>query len=116
MRIVGRVSEVRSRTMAAIKSKNTVPELVLRRELARVGLRFRLHKKGLPGKPDIVFSRLKVAVFCDGDFWHGRGWKKRLASGKRFGVRHDYWTQKIKTTSRWTEEITVSFVALDGSY
>jgi DNA mismatch endonuclease (patch repair protein) len=59
--------------MSRIRSKNTRVELILRRLLFRMGLRFRVHVPHLPGKPDIVFSRAKVAVFVDGDFWHG--WK-----------------------------------------
>jgi len=89
------VSAARSRNMAAIRSKNTKPELVLRHLLTAAGLRYRLHRKGLPGRPDIVFVGPRVIVFCDGDFWHGRNWK-RLGGGSRFKVRKKYWTQKIE--------------------
>lgn len=68
---------VTSRIMAAVKGKNTEPELLLRRELHRRGLRYRLHDKRLPGRPDIVFASARVAVFVDGDFWHGHGWRER---------------------------------------
>lgn len=54
----GRVGLVRSRTMASIGTKNTLPELLLRKQLGAVGLRYQLHKKGLPGRPDIAFSRV----------------------------------------------------------
>lgn len=63
--------------MAAVKGKNTEPELLLRRELHRRGLRYRLHDKRLPGRPDMVFASARVAVFVDGDFWHGHGWRER---------------------------------------
>lgn len=67
---------VTSRIMAAVRSKDTEPELLLRRALHARGLRYRLHP-ALPGRPDIVFSRARLAVFVDGDFWHGHGWRER---------------------------------------
>jgi DNA mismatch endonuclease (patch repair protein) len=66
----GRIAAVRSRIMAAIRGKNTKPELVVRRALHAAGLRYRLHKSGLPGHPDLVFTRLKTVVFVHGCFWH----------------------------------------------
>lgn len=63
--------------MAAVRAKDTQPELMLRRALHRRGLRYRLHDKRLPGRPDIVFPRARVALFVDGDFWHGQGWQER---------------------------------------
>lgn len=60
----------RSRCMARIRSKNTGPELTLRKELWRLGLRYRLHHNVF-GKPDLVFMSARVAVFVDGCFWHG---------------------------------------------
>ena len=68
-----------SKIASKIKSSDTKAERVLRSEVWKLGLRFRKNARDLPGKPDIVFSREKVAVFCDGDFWHGRSWiKKRI--------------------------------------
>ncbi|WP_348652882.1 hypothetical protein [Polyangium sp. y55x31] len=64
---------------AASAKRNTRCELALRRELWRRGLRYRLHLPGLPGRPDIVFTKHRVVVFCDGDFWHGRHLEARLA-------------------------------------
>ena len=63
--------EQRSFTMSRIRSRDTKPELTIRRLVHARGLRFRTHKNGLPGRPDLVFVRAKVAVFVDGDFWHG---------------------------------------------
>jgi len=63
--------EARSSLMSRVKSKNTKPELALRRALFKRGLRFRIHGKGLPGKPDIVFKGRRLVVFCHGCFWHG---------------------------------------------
>ena len=58
--------------MSRIRSKDTGPELALRRALWRLGLRYRLHIRHLPGTPDLAFPSTRVAVFVDGDFWHGR--------------------------------------------
>ncbi len=62
--------EQRSRCMAAIKGRNTKPELAVRRMVHAMGYRFRLHRKDLPGKPDLVFPRLGKVIFVHGCFWH----------------------------------------------
>lgn len=61
----------RSALMARIKASNTKPEISLRSQLQRLGLRFRIHARHLPGTPDVVFGRARVAVFVHGCFWHG---------------------------------------------
>jgi DNA mismatch endonuclease (patch repair protein) len=87
------------KTMSAVKSGGAAPEILLRKTLWRMGLRYRLHVKNLPGKPDIVFAKLNVAVFVDGDFWHGRQW--RLRGYKSLESQFDgvsnkpYWVEKI---------------------
>jgi DNA mismatch endonuclease (patch repair protein) len=63
--------EKRSRMMSGIRGKNTKPEIITRKILHGAGYRFRLHRKDLPGKPDIVLPRYKVAIFVNGCFWHG---------------------------------------------
>lgn len=68
---------ITSKIMAAVRSKDTQPEWLLRRELHRRGLRYRLHDSRLPGRPDLVFTRTRTVVFVDGDFWHGHGWRER---------------------------------------
>ncbi len=81
----------RSRNMAAIRAKDTKPELALRRALRRAGaIGYRLHRRDLPGRPDVAFIRWKVAVFVDGVFWHGHPdhWDPEKAAS-------DYWRQKI---------------------
>ncbi|MGR6739420.1 very short patch repair endonuclease [Pseudomonas chlororaphis] len=60
----------RSERMARIKGSNTRPEIALRKVLHRLGMRYRLHGSGLPGKPDLVFARYKTVVFVHGCFWH----------------------------------------------
>jgi len=93
--MVGRISKSRSRNMGSIRGKDTKPEVKLRKVLFAKRFRFRLHKRELPGRPDIVFPGAKVAVFCDGDFWHGKKWKIRKAAGQ-FRVRRNYWIPKIE--------------------
>jgi len=80
--------------MSRIRGKNTKPELVLRRALHSLGLRYRLHA-GLPGHPDILFVRARVAVFVDGAFWHGRD--MRVLRGK-LKVHRRFWLAKIGAT------------------
>jgi DNA mismatch endonuclease (patch repair protein) len=60
----------RSRNMRAIRSVDTTPEVVVRRHVHRMGYRFRLHRRGLPGRPDLVFSSRRAVVFVHGCFWH----------------------------------------------
>jgi len=74
---------------------NTRCELALRRELWRRGFRYRLHVSGLPGRPDIVFPRHRLVIFCDGDFWHGRDLGKRLAKLAK-GHNASYWVAKVQ--------------------
>lgn len=83
-------AEVRSRVMRQVKGKDTSPELALRRALFALGARgWRCHRTDLPGKPDLVFSRARVAVFVDGAFWHGHPRKFRP------GQSGEYWDRKI---------------------
>lgn len=74
---------------------NTRCELALRRELWRRGYRYRLHVPGLPGRPDIVFARHGLVVFCDGDFWHGRNLDARLEKLAK-GHNASYWVAKVR--------------------
>lgn len=86
--------EQRHKTMAAIKSKDTKIEVMLRKELWRRGIRgFRKNYKKLPGKPDIVFTKQKVAIFCDSEFWHGYKWEEKK---KRISTNKEYWITKIE--------------------
>ena len=82
----------RSYIMSRVPSKNSMLELAVRKALHARGLRFRLHSQGLPGTPDIVFSRQRIAIFVHGCFWHGHSGcsKSRLP-----GTRRKYWSTKI---------------------
>ncbi|MFZ6813778.1 very short patch repair endonuclease [Undibacterium sp. Rencai35W] len=84
--------EQRSRVMAAIKSCNTKPELAVRRMLHALGFRFRLHRKDLPGRPDIVLPKYKTVVLVNGCFWHQHAGCK-LAS--RPASHQEYWEPKL---------------------
>jgi DNA mismatch endonuclease (patch repair protein) len=81
------------------KKSDTRCELVLRRTLWAMGLRYRRLLRGIPGRPDIVFPRQRLVVFCDGDFWHGRDLDSRLALLAR-GHNASYWIEKIPTNVR----------------
>ena len=62
--------------MKKIRLKNTEPELILRKAITNLGLRYRLNSATLPGKPDIVIRKFRLVIFVDGEFWHGFDWKK----------------------------------------
>lgn len=79
----------RSEIMSSIRSKNTKIELLLKDELKKQGLNFGMHAK-LPGSPDFVFCKKKLAVFCHGDFWHGKNYDRMKPKLNR------YWRNKIE--------------------
>lgn len=85
--------EERSRLMSRIRSADTRPELMLRRALWALGYRYRKGVKGLPGKPDIAVKKYKVAVFVDGEFWHGYNWAEKKPRIQR---NREYWIPKIE--------------------
>lgn len=89
-------SELASKSKSSNRRADTKHEVLLRSVLWRMGLRFRKNVKDLPGEPDIVFPRARLAIFCDGDFWHGRDWKVRRAKLER-GTNPDCWIAKIET-------------------
>ena len=79
----------------ASRKSDTTLELRLRRTLWKHGLRYRKNVQELPGKPDIVFKRAQVVVFCDGNFWHGKNWNERKIKLKK-GSNPKYWVAKIE--------------------
>ena len=85
--------EVRSKNMRAIRSKDTKPELLVRKGLHAAGFRFRLHKAGLPGKPDLVLKKYRTVIFVHGCFWHGHDCKYF----KTPKTRPDFWMSKIES-------------------
>lgn len=101
--------EQRSRIMRAVKGTNTTPELIVRRLVHRMGFRFRLHRKDLPGKPDLVFPKFRKAIFVHGCFWHGHGCPR----GARLPVHNrDYWAAKIARNVRRDAEARRALAAL----
>lgn len=82
----------RSEIMRAVRSRDTGPELVVRKMIHRAGFRYRLHSKKLPGTPDIVFPRLKKVIFVHGCYWHGHPGCKKAALPKS---RVEFWKAKV---------------------
>ncbi len=91
--VIHKVSEQRSRNMSAIKSKNTKPEIKVRKVLHSMGYRFRLHSKDLPGSPDIVLPKYKTVIFVHGCFWHRHENCKYASTPK---TRQEFWEAKFR--------------------
>lgn len=87
----------RSYNMSQIKGKNTKPEIAVRKFLFSKGLRYRLHLKTLPGKPDLVFPKFKTVLFVHGCFWHGHAGCKNFVVPK---TRTEWWLHKINSNSQ----------------
>jgi DNA mismatch endonuclease, patch repair protein len=85
-------TEQRRKNMQAIRSKNTKIELILRKALFAKGYRYRKNYSKVFGNPDIVFAKLKIAIFCDSEFWHGYDWENRK---KDIKSNKDFWFAKI---------------------
>jgi len=85
--------EQRHKSMSHIRSSNTSIEILLRKALWHEGIRYRKNVKTLPGKPDIAITKYKVAIFCDGELWHGKDWVTKKESIK---TNQDYWIPKIE--------------------
>lgn len=85
--------EKRSEIMSRIRSKDTAPEMTVRRLVHAMGYRYRLHRKDLPGKPDLTFPKLKAVIFVHGCFWHGHeGCRKSVVPKSNIS----FWEAKIK--------------------
>ena len=129
-------SVTRSRMMSGIRGKDTKPELLLRRGLHRLGFRYRLHGRILPGKPDLVFQSLRAVIFVHGCFWHGHDchlfkwpssrsefWKEKIDGNRRRdvasyeGLERDgwrvltLWECAIKGRTSWAEGEIANAVA-----
>lgn len=94
--------EQRRKNMRAIKSKDTSIELMLRKALWHKGIRYRKNYKNLIGKPDIVITKYKTAIFCDSEFWHGYDWENR---NKKIKSNRDYWIPKIERNMARDKEV-----------
>lgn len=98
-----------SRNMRSNKSKDTKPEILLRKELWRRGLRYRKNYKYLSGKPDLVFLGAKIVVFVDGKMWHGYDWEHQKND---FKSHRDYWIPKIEANREHDFEVTQDLIEL----
>ncbi len=94
--------------MARIKSKHSKTEVALRKALWHFGYRYRCHVKGIAGKPDLVFAHWKVAIFVDGDFWHGHNWHERKYKIK---TNAGFWIPKIERNMQRDREVTAALEA-----
>ena len=108
--VIHKVSEQRSRNMSAIKSKNTKPEIKVRKILHSMGYRFRLHSKDLPGSPDIVLPKYKTVIFVHGCFWHRHENCKYASTPK---TRKEFWNKKFTENKKRDSEIQEKIKILD---
>ena len=108
--VIHKVSEQRSRNMSAIKSKNTKPEIKVRKILHSMGYRFRLHSKDLPGSPDIVLPKYKTVIFVHGCFWHRHENCKYASTPK---TRKEFWNKKFTDNKKRDLEIQEKIKILD---
>lgn len=102
----------RSENMRRIKSKDTSIELILRKRLWHMGYRYRKNYKGLPGSPDIVITKYRIAIFCDSEFFHGKDWEILEQRLKR-GSNSNFWIAKIRRNMQRDEEVNKKLFAED---
>lgn len=102
--------EIRSRIMARVKSKGMKPEMQVRRLLHGLGYRYRLHRKDLPGRPDLVFSARRKVVFVNGCFWHKHSGCLRVRIP---ATNRDYWQTKLER-NRVRDERNIALLQDDG--
>jgi DNA mismatch endonuclease Vsr len=95
--------EQRRKNMQAVKNKDSKIELLLRKELWSLGIRYRKNSTKIFGKPDIVFIGKKIAVFCDSEFWHGYNWEERKGD---FKSHQEFWIPKIERNMERDKEVT----------
>ncbi len=89
--------------MSRVKNKDSEIELLLRKELWSRGIRYRKNVRKIYGNPDIVFIGLRIAVFCDSEFWHGYNWEERK---KDFKSHQEFWIPKIERNMARDKEVT----------
>lgn len=96
------ISEQRSRNMRAIRSTGTKIEVLLGKALWAAGLRYRKNCKTVFGKPDIVFRKYRLVVFCDSEFWHGKNWEREK---QKIHTRREFWIPKIEDNIRRDKQV-----------
>lgn len=97
----------RSKTMAKIRGSNSKPELLLRKALWKANVRFRVHRKDLVGKPDLVIDKYRLAIFIDGDFWHGYQWQQRKPKSNQ-----QFWIPKIERNMQRDQFVNKSLLEM----
>lgn len=102
-------ADARRRMMAGFKSKDTKPEMLVRKALHRLGYRFRLHRRDLPGKPDIVLPKHRTAILVHGCFWHQHGGCRDARMPR---TRQDYWMEKFRRNSERDNATAASLTRL----
>ena len=105
-------AEDRSAVMRSVKGRSTEPELLMRRLLTNLGLRYREQASDLPGKPDFVSDALRLALFVDGDWWHGRDWPDRKSIPIANAV---YWEAKLGRNVRRDGQVTARLRSMGWS-
>lgn len=99
----------RSKMMSKIRGKNTKPEMAFRRALWAKGVRYRVNNKSLPGTPDISILRYRLAVFIDGEFWHGYDWEEKKGKLK---TNREFWIPKIERNMQKDREVNLALAQM----
>lgn len=94
----------RSKIMSKIRGINTKPEMLFRKALWTKGIRYRVNNKKLPGKPDVSIQKYKLAIFIDGEFWHGHNWNERKET---IQSNRDFWIPKIERNMQRDNEVNL---------
>lgn len=104
--------EQRRKCMQHVKSKDTNIEVALRKMLWCKGYRYRKNYRDLPGTPDIVLTKYRIAIFCDSEFWHGKDWEVLKPKLER-GHNSDFWVEKIERNMKRDEEVNKALLFRD---
>jgi DNA mismatch endonuclease (patch repair protein) len=100
----------RSKIMGKIRGKNTKPELLFRKALWKKGIRYRINSKTIIGRPDVSIKKYKLAIFIDGEFWHGHDWETRK---NRIKSNRGFWIPKIERNMQRDREVNMRLEDLD---
>lgn len=99
--------------MSSISSKNTKPEIIIRKLAHNLGYRFKLHRKDLPGKPDLVFPKYNKVIFVNGCFWHGHN---KCTHSKLPSTNKKFWREKIEGNKRKDKSIKIKLKKMGWDY
>ncbi len=102
--------EQRRKNMQHIRSENTKAEVMLRKMLWHLGIRFRKNYKALPGTPDIAITKYRIAIFVDGDFWHARGHEEK--PGEQIQTNVSFWSKKLKRNIERDKEVNQALLEI----